>query len=144
MAALWQLIADKFTRSAIHDRRWATNAPNSPGCVPVAIVPVHCETYSSPRTLSRVGKVGIERDSWVISGVELHSLGRIVKLNLVAAAHHHGILNGPVAVFVMSVFGVLIRFASKNGLADNQNQDRRNDNAHLKPPFFPGIPPPME
>jgi len=61
--------------------------------------------------------VGIERRDWVIGWIELHALDRVVKIDLVPLAHHHGIFRGPLRIFDMGEGGIGVRVCGHEDLA---------------------------
>src|SRR5680860_1751884 len=107
VSAFWQLITDDGSCPAIHDGRRATDAPDPPTGVSVALVPIDRQANPGSGALRRNGEIRIERRRRIIGWTELHALHRVVKLNLVAPAHHHRVLGRPFEVLPTCESGIL-------------------------------------
>src|SRR5262249_50909510 len=101
MPAFWELVADKGPGPEIDDGSRAADAPHPPRRIPMRLVPLGRERDPSPRALLGNGEIRVERRRRIVSWIDLHALGGVIKLNLVAPADHHWIGSGPFQVLPM-------------------------------------------
>jgi hypothetical protein len=122
MPAVGEYPGNDLPGLSIYGWGWTRHPPHSVRAGTVLIIPLDREANGRGHAALRV--------EWLWVGA---LLSRVLDGNNLAAAYHHGVLVGPIAVFVVSVPGVRIGLSDNERLADNQHNGWRHRHRHSIP-----------
>jgi hypothetical protein len=96
----------------------------------MVLIPIDRKPNPGTGALRCQGEIGVERRRRPMVGTQLHALGGIKELDLVAPAYHHRMLRCPFTILVMGEGGILVRGTGQDRLTDEEDQHGRDLDAH--------------